>query len=90
MMRLWREEALANGGSKEGDAWVEILVNGWDWWSGRIVSRKIYYSSMLLCRRNGRKSEADLVLDTQDLLRSILLPLDRSFVLVNTGTSNIL
>ncbi|KAL7412007.1 Cullin family-domain-containing protein [Mrakia frigida] len=61
MMRLWREEALANGGSKEGDAWVEILVKGWEWWSGRI-----------------------------DLLRSILLPLDRSFVLVNTGTSNIL
>lgn len=88
MMRVWREDARARGGAKEGDEWVKTLLEGWEWWSGRVVSSVLNYTEVNCAVERELTHSSSLV--DQELLRSILLPLDRSFVLVKAETVNIL
>ena len=37
IMRVWREDEAAKA-PKEGDDWINVLVDGWEWWSARVVS----------------------------------------------------
>jgi hypothetical protein len=83
ILRILREAAAAS----DGEAWIEIVVKGWDWWSERVVSWP-----PLRTPPAGLVQLVDITpinVVRQALLNSVLLPLDRSYVLVSPGVETL-